>query len=646
MNASLNVDEPQLLVPTITYDQAVMDLPTVKASVKGWEKAFKASHKRDPTKDDIKRDSSGIGEYSPAETERNKGSADGTAEQYSLYRRLTKATSASQSQNQAGVGRTSSSQVASSSNSQPSRATPRVIAASDFPTTPTPPTRRHSSGRYSEYNADEEEDRDEVSLQAGPSNPSQTVRTLKRTASKAALLQQPTSPAHKLLTTPKKRPYTGPIHDPNPINPFAASPLRRSAIKNGDTSTDTRTQAQSQASPFFHATSPMKLKELLQENSLRKVQERNSPVKEITPRTKARKRLTGEIEETPAKSRVRRKRGAGAGAKSTILAPGLNGLSKAQTNDEPLATDDVEEDDEFGPTPVKSTRKQEGFHPFFEMDNTASVGSSRGPLSRTGSSDMVGRLLAAGGKGKGKAASDTAPKSTDTGQDNAQTESTSPTVLGVPNQVDEEVNAHPEAPWDEDQAVAGPSKSKSIVRPDKTVSISDDELDEWDPEASHVRHHVRIVPTRSRPKKHWSDSDNESIDKPNSDSAGSGEDTPTLDDTATSHTNPSVHSPPQILSLLSLTSPNQRQGRYAKLKELRYKALFNPNGTDARKLKALQKGQEAFVAGEVEDEEAENEDEGVGNIDQEQQGERADDDWESESDGWNRTGVEMDDDAW
>jgi thiamine biosynthesis lipoprotein ApbE len=40
-----------------------MDLPTVKASVKAWEKAFKAQHKRDPTKEDIKRDPSGIGEF-------------------------------------------------------------------------------------------------------------------------------------------------------------------------------------------------------------------------------------------------------------------------------------------------------------------------------------------------------------------------------------------------------------------------------------------------------------------------------------------------------------------------------------------------------------------------------------------------------
>jgi len=39
-----------------------MDLPTVKATVKAWEKAFKARHQRDPTKEDIKKDSSGIGE--------------------------------------------------------------------------------------------------------------------------------------------------------------------------------------------------------------------------------------------------------------------------------------------------------------------------------------------------------------------------------------------------------------------------------------------------------------------------------------------------------------------------------------------------------------------------------------------------------
>ena len=40
----------------------IMDLPTVKAAVKAWEKAFRASHGRVPTKEDIKSDPSNISE--------------------------------------------------------------------------------------------------------------------------------------------------------------------------------------------------------------------------------------------------------------------------------------------------------------------------------------------------------------------------------------------------------------------------------------------------------------------------------------------------------------------------------------------------------------------------------------------------------
>jgi hypothetical protein len=389
----------------------------------------------------------------------------------------------------------------------------------------------------------------------------------------------------------------------------------------------------------------MKLKELLQENSLRKVQERNgtSPVKEITPRTKARKRLTGEIEETPAKSRVRRKRGAGPMAESSMLAPGMNGLSKSSANGENVAgLDEGDDEDEFGPTPIKATRQQEAFHSFFEMDSGAAAGPSQGSLSRTGSSDMVGRLLAAGGKGKGKESNGKAPVTNGKSHENGDIVPSSPTD-DINATVDNTDNADAGLPpWDEDIEAPGPSKSKPASRPDKTLSISDDELDEWDPEASHVRHRVRIVPTRARPKKHWSDSDNDSIPDHDHTEIESEEEVPPLDEPSTSQTNQSVQSPPQLLSLLSLTSPNQRQGRYAKLKELRYKALFNPSGTDAMKLKAFQKGQEAFVAGEAEDEDEEE----IVEVEEEGQGVRADDDWESESDGWNRTGVEMDDDAW
>jgi hypothetical protein len=367
-------------------------------------------------------------------------------------------------------------------------------------------------------------------------------------------------------------------------------------------------------------------------------------MKEITPRTKARKRLTGEIEETPAKSRVRRKRGAGAGPDTSTLGPGVTGLPNASVKDESLGGMDEDEEDEFGPTPIKATRQQESFHSLFESDNST-AGPSRKPpsLSRNRSSDMVGRLLAAGGngKGKGKAPLGSGPDTNVNGHRNGDILPSSPTGDAEPSQIDADDDPLDAPTWIEDQPIeSGPSKPKQQSRPDKTLSISDDELDEWDPEANHVRHRVRIVPTRSRPKKHWSDSDNESLPEDQNHVSGvaeSEEETPALDDTTTSQTNQSVQSPPQLLSLLSLTSPNQRQGRYAKLKELRYKALFNPSGTDARKLKAFQKGQEAFVAGEAEDEVEED----AVNLEEEEQGVR-----ESESDGWNRTGIEMDDDAW
>jgi len=38
-----------------------MDLSTVKITVKAWERTFKATSGREPTKDDIKQDPSGIG---------------------------------------------------------------------------------------------------------------------------------------------------------------------------------------------------------------------------------------------------------------------------------------------------------------------------------------------------------------------------------------------------------------------------------------------------------------------------------------------------------------------------------------------------------------------------------------------------------
>jgi hypothetical protein len=500
-------------------------------------------------------------------------------------------------------------------------------------------------------------------------------KSLKRTASKAALNggSQPTSPASRLLTTPKKRPYTGPIHDPNPINPFAASPLRRSAMKS--TEAHLSSEAGPSTSPFMYASSPKKLKELLQETSARRVQQ-NSPIKEVTPRTKARKRLTGEMDETPVKSRVRRKRGAGTQEDAVVdgTARGSNGhgqSSKAVTSPEAEEEEDTM-DDEFGPTPIKPARQQESFYSLFEQDDgsrTAPAGIKTN-LAKTG--DMVGRLLAASAsdKGKQKATESTpsVPHDENRGRVASSPDRNGDTPVERSTRSPSSSSGQPESelpPWadeEDDLLPSGPDKQnrKSPERPEKTLTISDDEIDEWDPEASHVRHRVKIVPTRSRPiKKRWSDEDDdddledraaeggrESAEEEEEEEEEEADTLPPLDDATTSQSKTTITSPPPLLSLLSLTSPNHRQGRYARLKE-RYKALFNPSGSDARKLKAFQKGQEAFVSGETDadDETAEfdgiaEEEEGNG------KGDIADDDWESESEGWKRTGVEMDDDAW
>lgn len=496
----------------------------------------------------------------------------------------------------------------------------------------------------SDVTAEEDQGDDAGILQAGPSGATtQESNRLKRTASKAAL-NPPSSPAtSRLLTTPKKRPYTGPIHDPNPINPFATSLLRRSAIKSD--------QQPPAVSPFVHASSPSKLKQLLEQNSLRKIQQRISPPNEITPRTKARKRLTGEMDETPVKARVRRKRGEGRGQSETAekMADETVGGSGPQAR--PLDGEVGDGDDELGPTPVKVA----SFHSFFDAEGAASAGPS---------GNMMSRLQAASAKGKGKerAAADIAADVNVPLADKSPSANGSRSPAGLPIAspspvvpLDELAAPTPPAISEEEESAdpVASSSRQAAPRPDKILSISDDELDEWDPEAGHTRHRVKIVPTRSRPaRRAWSDDDDDlddvldgAEDQDTSDGALYEETVPPLDDTTTSQTNPSVPSPPPpLLSLLSLTSPNQRQGRYAKLKELRYKALFNPNGSDAQRLRAFQKGQEAFLSGETDADDEEADLHALNH--QDESAEVADDDWESESDGWKRTGVEMDDDAW
>ncbi|WWD16585.1 hypothetical protein CI109_101013 [Kwoniella shandongensis] len=356
-----------------------MDISSVKATVKAWEKGFKAQNGRDPTKEDIKADPSDI------------------AEQYALYRRLTKS-SHSQS-----LHPPSSSTSAASRNTT---TTPRTIPSSEYPTTPTPPSRRASGSYLPSTSTSSRGVGGSSSLngRAGPSrsksdntsntmaeSSQSTATALKRKASRAGLNNHDSSPppvplptARTLFSTPKKKKaYSGPVHDPNPVNPFTSSPASKtSPFKHPSSSNiepDELTPSSSSAafragasssvvSPFIHASSPRKLKAVLEANSLRKVKERETVVSVgITPRTRARKRLRGEkVDDTPLKEKERdgwrRRRSSGRSSEEPLdidFSEGLGGGSKKGSGSGfPFASDDEDdsEEEELGPSPMKALR--------------------------------------------------------------------------------------------------------------------------------------------------------------------------------------------------------------------------------------------------------------------------------------------------
>lgn len=110
--------------------------------------------------------------------------------------------------------------------------------------------------------------------------------------------------------TPKRtKAYTGAGFDPNPFSltpkkqktPVASSPFKSFAASAKALADDHTT------SPFIVANSPRKMKDLVQANSLRARKERAEAEKN-TPRSRARRRLAGEdVEDSPVK--IRRRRG-------------------------------------------------------------------------------------------------------------------------------------------------------------------------------------------------------------------------------------------------------------------------------------------------------------------------------------------------
>ncbi|WVQ94635.1 hypothetical protein IAU59_001715 [Kwoniella sp. CBS 9459] len=449
-----------------------MDLATVKAAVKSWEKSFRLREGRDPTKDDIKRDTGDI------------------AKQYALYRKLSKpSSSSSQSQSQSGASSSrsrphrpslppSTSTSSSSASISQTNITPRHVPSSEYPTTPTPPSRRSSSnvGRsnsstsQSQSQAQAGSNVSRSKSQAGPSGSSSAVsrnidhvqgngsrtddpkKALKRKASKSAFnrsdprssssphpplpdigsasasasssrqdneLTTSTSSARTLFSTPKKA-YTGPVHDPNPVNPFTittptkSSPFNSGLLNGSGSGGSALKHTNSFESPFIHASSPRKLKEVLEANSLQRVKERtmnmSATKNEVTPRTRARKRLRGEpVEDTPMKDKLpRRRRGHGQaqGSSTTSAAPAGQvllsddvGFLSIPEEKDVGAFDDLDED-ELGPSPMKGLTAGvgKGFTSLFgqvEAETSGSRESKKGPVSRNSQSDDARESISA-----------------------------------------------------------------------------------------------------------------------------------------------------------------------------------------------------------------------------------------------------------
>ena len=530
--------------------------------------------------------------------------------------------------------------------------------------------------------------------------------------------------------------------DPNPINPFASTPPRLAPFGSASASAypaaGPPSSAQSNASSsskFVHANSPRKLRELLESNSLRKVRERTNGTEEITPRTKARLRLTGDFV-TPMKDKAPRKRRGeraetGSQAETMSRAKGKEAMRMEDdlgehTEDEDehvegyanLAGADVDEDD-FGPSPMKlglsrtftellqsaeepasgSTAKTSRITPVSDKTGKAkarqkaAVRADEASASQRDISSFFGKSIVkklkevVKPKEASKVASHAAAFHVSRLEVPAPTRNQPTADTLDEDEPGEERLSTPPPPLDPavlEELAQTPSRS---ARKEKMVSFSDDEVDEWDPEGGNMRQKVFITGTKRTARRRGSVSSMSSAgggaagntgadaatrpDSPQlgdrqsqeeelddevhgdvADEKGSVPDLTNGDTAATpTHSSPRSSAPPAplppLLSLLSLRSPPAR-GPSARMNDLRVKAIFNPD--DAARLRAAKKGQDIYVAGQVEGDEDEDGD----LIDQyqfdgvqaEDNGADGDDDWDDDCDGWKRTGLSMDDEEW
>lgn len=371
----------------------------------------------------------------------------------------------------------------------------------------------------------------------------------------------------------QKSGYTGPVQDPNPFRTPQKAPLP--AASPFSVKIDTESQ-------FIHAGSPRRLREVLEANSLKKTRERDE-----TPRTKARKRLAGEMDDSPF--RVRKRRGEGRKAASAA--------EDKENGAGPDAGDD-DDDDEIGETPIKgaafsllddATSKPRDLLPIFQKARTVAAVSTR-PTPRRPSPSP-------------------APPDRDL-------ESPTPGVS---------------APADDSDPAPQPESSPGHAHGTQTASprstrargrvVVLGEEDEWDPESD--RRVVKITGTR-RPTVRGPWSDDEFGDHPGL-SQADDEDVEAEDDGPWDDDDDGL-AETRSLASLSLRSPAMRKGE--RLADLRVRALLDPTSAAATALRALNKGQDVYVSGEGVVGDDEENIEGIIEIGE------GDDDWESDPEGW------------
>lgn len=555
------------------------------------------------------------------------------------------------------------------------------------------------------------------------------AQSLKRKASHAKLSPPPppapsalasSSTARTLFTTPKKKAYSGPIIDPNPVNPFNIlnSPGKARSITNGGFNPNSGTGLngvdrmgpgsgsgsggpggkEAAVSPFIHASSPKKLKQVLEANSYHRKTHVSSPVvaavdsttvsEGITPRTKARKRLRGEpVEDTPVKDRqIRRRRChmAVSNAQSQSQSDSTRDVSFGKPiggifggpDRDPMIDEEQEEGDDdgegdedeegLGPSPVKpiggktftSLFDDEGMPPPRRMVSAKSGKAPQGETTNDGQGKNEKEASQPGIMGffvklkKAKEKEKEKEKEADLSTITSSTldRSAEKTLNSVTSSL---------TSFEPDLDLAEPSAPSLVARhqrrKDKILSLSEDEDDEWDPEGGKVQRKVVIVPTRRQVKRRASNDglselldgvEEESIvDKEQDEEEVDEEQYEEVEEEGdviieNGNGDTDGQSPHIRLDLLAIASPHKQ--RSTELESLRVSAIFNPFAR--KRLLALKRGQEIHTTGEAATGEEEEDADGWERLDNVLDGEgKRDDDWESEDEGWKKIEDVLDD---